>query len=695
MKEKNNIPLDGLIPGGELFEHFLPKDFEQCSSSCGNLIYVFEQEIFVRKLSCLYDFYVISLDEINIFLKNLGLKKQDCISKLNFLDNREVFWFFAKPERESKSKVAVFVDYGKRLFWQGAEFASDVSGVVYVEQRDLFVYVQGRQLFAKSKGACKLVAEGLSDCELVGVPVARGEFGVSEGFFVSPKGNYLAFYKLDNRSVESAPMVQIAEPRAFLEKELYPMAGESSEFVSVGVYGFEDESVVYYDDGKDNYKTCVTWSPDERFLFLSVVSRSQKVCDIVRFNVVDGGCSCVFSESRFDYVEPQEPLFFLNDSRFFRISRTNGFNHVYLHDKEGACIASLTEGEWEVSRVCGFDSKLGLLLLQVTLPTPLDRNIAVLSVDEGLKLLTSGRGSHSAIYLGQGFYLDVFSDLNEPRKISVKALEDETEHCLLIAENPLSDYCVPVVETGCLRLNGDDVYYRLFLPSDFDIERQYPLVFYVYGGPHVQLIKNEWTTGSKGFEFMMAQNGYVVFEIDPHGSDFRGHDFEAKIWRNIGAPQLSDYADAMKWLLSEKTFIDKERCGVYGWSFGGFMTMSLMLKKPGLFKVGVAGGAVVDWRKYEVMYTERYMEKPLDNPSGFEESDLRNFADNLEGRLLMIHCDNDPVVLWEHTLSFLKKAISSKKMVDYFVFPGHAHNVQGRDRVYLMRKVLQYFNDFL
>lgn len=194
---------------------------------------------------------------------------------------------------------------------------------------------------------------------------------------------------------------------------------------------------------------------------------------------------------------------------------------------------------------------------------------------------------------------------------------------------------------------------------------------------------------------MMAQNGYVVFEIDPHGSDCRGHEFEAKIWRNIGKAQLTDYADAMKWLLSEKKFIDKNRCGVYGWSFGGFMSMSLMLKMPGLFKVGIAGGAVVDWRKYEVMYTERYMETPQKNQEGFEENDLCNFADGLEGRLLMIHCDNDPVVLWEHTLSFLKKAISSRKMVDYFVFPGHAHNVQGSDRVYLMRKILQYFNDFL
>lgn len=695
MKKKNIIPLEGLIPGGELFRDFSPKNFEQYSSSGDNLIYVFENKVFVRSLSCLCKFSSISIDEINIFLEKCDLERLNSFPVFHFLKKRNVFWFLAKSRHVEKKQVSVFADYGQKRFWTGPRFAEDAKSIVYVEQRDLFVYVQGRQLFAESENVRKLVAEGLTENEFVGLPVARGEFGISDGFFVSPNGNFIAFYRQDNKLVKSAPMPRVAEPRSALDSELYPMAGEDSEIVSIGVYCFDNENIVYYKDNEDSYKTCMSWGPDGRFLYFSIVSRSQKECDIVRFDAITGDLSRLFSESRHDYVEPQNPLFFLDDGRFLRVSRTAGFNHVYLHDKDGSCIAPLTKGEWEVSQVCGFDSKQGLMLLQVTLPSPLDRNIAVVSADGTFRLLTSGHGSHSAVYLENGYWLDIFSDLNEPRKISVKSLKNKEEHCLLKAENPLRDYRVPLVETGCININGDDIYYRLFLPDNFDSERLYPLVFYVYGGPHVQLIRNEWTTGSKGFEFMMAQNGYVVFEIDPHGSDCRGHEFEAKIWRNIGKAQLTDYADAMKWLLSEKKFIDKNRCGVYGWSFGGFMSMSLMLKMPGLFKVGIAGGAVVDWRKYEVMYTERYMETPQKNQEGFEENDLCNFADGLEGRLLMIHCDNDPVVLWEHTLSFLKKAISSRKMVDYFVFPGHAHNVQGSDRVYLMRKILQYFNDFL
>ena len=231
-------------------------------------------------------------------------------------------------------------------------------------------------------------------------------------------------------------------------------------------------------------------------------------------------------------------------------------------------------------------------------------------------------------------------------------------------------------------------------PINFDPKKKYPVLVYVYGGPHAQLVKNSWLGGAGLWLNYMAQQGYLIWTLDNRGSANRGFEFENSIFRNLGTLELEDQMQGINYLKS-LDYVDVDRIGVDGWSYGGFMTISLMLKNPGVFKAGCAGGPVIDWKWYEVMYGERYMDTPQDNPEGYKNACLLNHVKDFEGRLLIIHGTMDPTVVWQNSLSFLQKCVDEDKLVDYFVYPGHGHNVGGMDRVHLWKKIEQYFNDNL
>jgi dipeptidyl-peptidase-4 len=535
-----------------------------------------------------------------------------------------------------------------------------------------------------------------------GQAASRSEFGISKGTFWSPEGSMLAFYKVDESGVANYPLVCVKDPVASLQKIRYPMAGKKSQKVELGLCNVDKNEVFFLEspDEEEAYLTCISWSPDEKNIYLAELSRSQKECKVKRYSSFDGKPEKIlFSEKGEKYTEPQHPLFFPDDNPgcFVWQSRRDGFNHLYLYDENGKLMRQLTKGDWEVTELAGYDKDNRRLIFLSTVRSPLNRNVYAVHIDHGdIVPLAEEDGTHHVVISADNpLFIDNFSSVDVPGKSFLRSLQDgKIVRTLQDAPNPYRGYSMPETEIGtiCRGEGSPQLYYRIVRPEKLIPRKKYPLVFYVYGGPHVQLIRNEWLGGTKGFEYFMANEGYIVFYLDPRGSANRGRTFEEAIWRNIGKVQLEDYLFAMEWLLSEKNYIDKKRLGVYGWSFGGFMTASLMLKTK-LFKAGVAGGAVVDWSFYEVMYTERYMETPAENREGYKENNLRNFIQDLKGELLLIHCDNDPVVLWQNTLSFLKKSIQAKKQVDYFVYPGYAHNVQGADRVHLMLKIKRYFDE--
>lgn len=267
---------------------------------------------------------------------------------------------------------------------------------------------------------------------------------------------------------------------------------------------------------------------------------------------------------------------------------------------------------------------------------------------------------------------------------------------LLNSINPLREYQACSIKLLKIKANDGKTLLnsRMILPPQFDSTKKYPVIVYVYGGPHAQMVSNNWLAGGDMWLYYMAQQGYITFTLDNRGSANRGLEFENATFRNLGKTETEDQLSGVAYLKS-LPYVNKDRLGVFGWSFGGFMSTTLMTKTPDVFKVGVAGGPVIDWRFYEIMYTERYMDTPQENPEGYAAADLKNYAKNLKGKLLLIHGTNDNVVLWQHTLGYLKQCVEDGVLVDYFVYPGHEHNVLGPDRVHLMKKISQYFKDFL
>ncbi len=535
-----------------------------------------------------------------------------------------------------------------------------------------------------------MVAEG-AEGVVNGESVHRNEFGIHKGIFWSPQGNKLAFYRMDERMVTEYPLVDISTRIASLQSIRYPMAGMTSHQVSIGIYDPENNRTIYLETGDptDRYFTNIAWSPDERYIYLIELNRGQDHAKLCRYEAGSGKLDRVLLEERHEkYVEPQHPVTFLpwDNELFIYQSQRDGYNHLYLYNTEGELIRQLTRGEWIVKNLVGFDEKKKEVLYTSTEYSPLQENLFRISVKGGRgRLVGNNKGIHTVTPSPSGRYvIDRYSAPGTPRHIAVIDTYTGKENRLLAAADPYRGHEMPEIVTGTIRAADGvtDLYYRMVKPLDFDPSRKYPVVVYVYGGPHAQVVNNGWMHGARGWDIYMAQKGYLVFSLDNRGSSNRGLEFENVTFRRLGMEEGKDQVEGVKFLTS-LPYVDSDRIGVHGWSFGGHMTTALLLRYPKLFKVGVAGGPVIDWAFYEVMYGERYMDTLQENPEGYEETNLCNLAGHLKGRLLMIHDDMDNVCVPQHTLSFIKACIEAGTYPDLFIYPGHEHNVRGVERVHL------------
>ena len=530
--------------------------------------------------------------------------------------------------------------------------------------------------------------------------VHRNEFGIDKGSFWSPKGNYLAFYRMDESMVDDYPLVNTNARIAELKNEKYPMAGLASHQVTLGIYNIVTEKVTYIKTGEpaDQYLTSVTWSPDEKYIFIGVLNREQNHLKMNQYDAATGEfVKTLFEEKHNRYVEPSDPLYFLPNSntQFIWISQKSGWKHLHLYDITGKELKQITQGNWVVKSFEGFDN-LGKTAFFTSNKDEITGN-KFYSVDlKSGKMTTISQeaGTHSVkpSYDGK-YFLDRYSNLTLPAAVSLKDAKGTEKAVLLKDTSTLAEYNLPETSIGTLKnSNGDDLYYRLIKPIDFDPNKKYPVFLYVYGGPHSQMVTNSWLSGGH-FLHYMAQKGYVVFTLDNRGTAHRGFEFESTIHRRLGTVEVEDQMVGVKYLKS-LPYVDTNRFSVDGWSYGGFMTISLKLQHPEVFKTATAGGPVIDWKYYEVMYGERYMDTPEENAEGYKKSSLLNQVEKLDGHLLIIHGAIDPTVVWQNSLQFLTEAIKAGKQVDYFVYPRHEHNVRGIDRVHLWKKIEEYHNVF-
>jgi len=571
-----------------------------------------------------------------------------------------------------------------------------------VEEKNLFVaFTRDQNLFIQ-KGPQSIQVTNETDKNIVcGQSVHRNEYGINKGTFWSPDGNQLAFYRLDERMVTDYPIVEIGEKPAKVRNIKYPMAGQASQEVTLGVYNLASQKTTYLDVSgpKDQYLTGITWTSDSKNITITLLNRETNHLELNAYEAATGKFVKTLLEEKSDrYLDPQEGPIFLNASLdFVWQSERNGFNHLYLYGWDGKLKNQLSNGNEKVTEVLGIDANGANLLYIQMADNGMDRMVKSVDLKSGKsRTLTPVSGTHYPMWCdGKSKILDVWSNLKTPKQLDLIELSAKAPKILRTFPNPYSNYDFPVIDTLSLKSSdGQIMNARLIKPTNFDPNKKYPVVVYLYGGPHAQMVTNSWLAGASPYMAAWASDGFIVFTIDNRGSYNRSVAFEQAPYRNLGTAEMEDQLAGVSYLKS-LPYVDANRLGIHGWSYGGFMTTTMMSRAPGTFKVGIAGAPVIDWAMYEIMYTERYMDTPKENPQGYETANLVNHAQNVKGKFMLIHGTSDDVVVWQNTQTFLKKAIESGIQLDYFIYPGHGHGVSGKDRLHLMRKMTNYFKENL
>lgn len=739
-QEKKTFTLNDVIPGGDNYFNLVPKSMPGLQWWGDICVRTDIENIKKIDTKSGKESILVTLEEVNEALKNgeMPYKLTGHIKPLRTLmaaslpwGDRNVITFTQYDDRTPGQKYMIWYDFSKKkivnLFnLQGEgptnfDFCKENGYMAYTIGNDL--YVAHERDFSSMVNP-KVTGNQQQEKDVVyGQAVHRNEFGIMKGTFWSPKGTYLAFYRMDQSMVTDYPQVNTTARIAELVPDKYPMAGMTSHKVTVGIYNVKDGKTIYLQAGDptDRYFTNISWGPDEKSIFVIELNRDQNHAQLVQYDAVSGQkIGVLYEEKHARYVEPQHPLIFLpwDDSQFIYQTQRDGFNHLYLMDtktklkgewktgkdsEDQYCeylkAIPLTEGNWLVQDVLGFNTSRKEIIIASTEISPLQTNIFSLNVKNGKRTLIGMEdGTHQAKLSASGTYLiDYFTSNNVPREISILPTTGKKGTTLFTATDPLKEnYNLPEITVGTIKAaDGEtDLYYRLIKPVNFDPNKKYPAIIYVYGGPHAQMIHNTRFYDARGWDLYMAQQGYVMLTVDNRGSDNRGIKFENCTFRHLGTEEMKDQVQGAKFLQS-LPYVDADKIGVHGWSFGGFMTTNLMLTYPDIFKVGVAGGPVIDWQFYEVMYGERYMDTPQANPEGYKESNLRLKAGNLKGRLEVIIGGMDPTCVPQHSISFLRACIDAGTHPDFFIYPEDGHNMMGRDRVHLHEHITRYFLDHL
>lgn len=641
----------------------------------------------------------LTLAQVNKAFQEIGVEKAASMPRWEWISGNELHTAAAAASVKNKM-VEVTLKLNTKKAISVNAYESDVENLDYHNSGNI-AFTKANNLFVKIGAEEKQLTfnrEGI----ISGQSISRNEYGISKGTFWSKEGSRLAFYQKDESNVTEYPLINYNTTPASVNNIRYPMAGDSSERVSIGVYDVKSGKTIFLqlNNGVLNdtyYATNLSWSPDENFILIAEMNRGTTICNLNVYNAITGEfIRTIFTEKDSRWVEPDQAPYFLSSTTFLWYTWKNGFHNYYLYDLTGNLTAQ-TNANFELLSILGVSDDKKMIFFEGTGTNATERHLYSAPTST-LKLtaLTNEAGTHTVKISTTGkFFIDQFSSLSVPNRVSILPCGKGMANVLLKSEDKLKNYNIGNTEIFTINANnGTPLYCRLIKPSNFDPEKKYPVVVYLYNGPHVQLVTNSYLGGSSLWMNYLAEQGYLVFTIDGQGSAHRGKEFEQIIHRQLGTQEMADQLAGVEWL-KKQSFVDPARMALHGWSFGGFMTTSLMLRAPGTFKVGVAGGPVIDWRLYEVMYTERYMDTPQENTEGYEANNCTKNVDKLQGKLLMIHGADDNVVVLQHNMRFLKACVDKKVPVDFFVYPGHEHNVRGKDRVHLMNKIITYITDNL
>lgn len=705
-QELKPLTLEDLNFGGTNYHNMVPKT--RYTTWWGDeLVHLDTEECFLVNKSTGKESRLFTLSELNQWS---GMKLRH-LYNLSFPENgKSLVWLNDGNERmlfDWKHKKAIWK--GNISMVKGAQaqdFNSVSRALAYVKNNQLHVIdAHGNDHQLTTDGSREIV---------YGQSVHRNEFGITGGLFWNHDGTRLAFYRMDQSMVSDYPQVDIPEldwkpsngqsRMAKADPDKYPMAGETIHKVTVGVYDLATNKITYLaaGDPTDRYFSNISWAPDNKTLYMFELNRDQNDCRLMSYNTITGQpIAEIYHETDSKYVEPLHPITFIpwDNNKFILWSQKDGYMHLYLYNKEGKALRQLTKGKYVVLELLGFDTKNKRIFIESNACSPIQKNLFAIDFASGKQTLldVNGKGWHSGSLSKSGNYIvDNYQTPDIPRNIAIVNTTNGKSISYFKAANPWQGYTVPTYECGSIKAadGATDLYYRMVKPLNFDPNKKYPTIVYVYGGPHAHNVDARWHYSSRGWETYMAEHGYLLFILDNRGSEHRGKEFEQVTFRHLGQEEMKDQMEGVKFLKS-LPYVDAQRLGIHGWSFGGFMTINLMTTYPDVFKVGVAGGPVIDWKWYEAMYGERYMDTPEANPQGYAACSLLPKAKNLKGKLEIIIGLNDPVVVPQHAFSFLKACIAAGTQPDFFVYPGEPHNMRGHQSVHLHERISQYFFDYL
>lgn len=641
----------------------------------------------------------ITLDQINTYANQADMDSLNCLPHLMWIDPDKAY-FYIKNKKEGNLNLNL-LDMKAKNVRKITSIPIKAENMKIIEPSLKIAYTIDNNLYI-ANGDKQIQITDNPDHVIAGQSVHRNEFAINGGIFWSPDGNKLAYYSMDESMVTDYPLVDITERIATVKPIKYPMAGMTSHVVTLHVYDLTTgkDLIIQTGEPAEQYLTAITWNPDNEKIYIGILNRGQNDLKFNEYSALDGRfLQTIFEDTDEQYVEPQGPAYFLpdNDHEFIWIAQRDGFYHLWKHNTLTKEAKQITKGDFVVTKFNGFDKTGKNVYYTSTEVSPLQRHFYKQNIKSGKKIqITKQHGTHNVKPSTTGkYFLDTYSSTEVANNVDIMNANGEMLRRLHEAEDPLEDYNIGITELDTLVAeDGQALYTRLIKPYNFDPNKKYPVIVYVYGGPHAQLITDSWLANAGIDLNYFAQEGFIVFTLDNRGSDARGEAFEQIIHRQCGQVETRDQMVGIEYLKT-LPYVDAERIGSDGWSYGGFMSTNLKIYHPEVFKVSVAGGPVLDWKYYEIMYGERYMDTPQENPEGYELTSLENKTDRLEGKLMIIHSTTDPVVMWQHSLVFVENCIHNGKQLDYFVYPGHDHNIMGPDRAHLIVKITEYFKNNL
>ena len=575
------------------------------------------------------------------------------------------------------------------------KLSPDGKSIAFRRDWDLYTLdIASRRETRLTTGGSDLVRNGGLDW------VYPEELDLGTAYWWSPDSKSIAYLQSDLSREQIYPHEDLRGPRAIYEPQHYPQAGGSNPDVRLGVVAATGGKTLWLDAARsaggsreEHLIARVKWTPDSRSLYIVRPNRVQNRIELLSITVASGKASKVLEESDRYWVNlPDDPVFVNGGKQFLTLSERDGFRHLYLCSSDGKEVRQLTKGTWEVASIAGVDEAAGRVYFTSSEASPLERQLySIQFTGADKRQLTAGSGTHS-IAMGPGahFYLDTFSDVSSPPRTTLYSGEGRELGVYREADRRIADQ-YQILPTELLSFKGPDgtlFYSRLIRPAGFDAAKKYPAIVLVYGGPGAQGVRNAW--GGLDLDQVFAQSGFVVWQMDNRGSTGRGHAFETPIFRKLGPVELADQVAGVEHLVS-LGFVDRARIGIRGWSYGGFMTLNAMLNAPGVFKAGIAGAPVTDWRNYDTIYTERYMSLPQDNPDGYAMTALTPQAKNLKGRLMIAHNVEDDNVLFQNTVQMTDALERAGKRFEMQVYTQKTHAVTGAEAQQLNAAMLDFF----